>query len=81
MLVDNNWFEMLKLDNVELVSGNISRIDDYSLMDKENTEHKADVIVTATGFNASKMLWPMEIIGKDGKLITEYWDMIILELI
>ena len=23
MLVDNNWFEMLKLDNVELVSGNI----------------------------------------------------------
>ena len=74
MLVDNNWFEMLKLDNVELVSGNISRIDNYSLIDKENTEHKADVIVTATGFNASKMLWPMEIIGKDGKLITEYWE-------
>ena len=30
--------------------------------------------MTATGFNASKMLWPMEIIGKDGKLITEYWE-------
>ena len=43
MLVDNNWFEMLKLDNVEQVSGNISRIDNYSLMDMKNTEHKADV--------------------------------------
>ena len=74
MLVDNNWFEMLKQDNVELNAGNISHINEYSLIDANNVNYNSDVIVTATGFNASKMLWPMEVIGKDNKSILEYWQ-------
>ena len=74
MLVDNNWFDMLKQDNVELITGNISHINEYSLIDANNVNHNSDVIVTATGFNASKMLWPMEVIGKDKKSILEYWQ-------
>ena len=73
MLMDNHWFKMLKEKNVELITGNISNITKDSVIDKNNEIHKTDVIVTATGFNASKMLWPMDIIGKDKVKLSEYW--------
>ena len=73
MLMDNNWFKMLKRKNVELISGSINSITENSIIDKNNNHYKTDVIVTATGFNASKMLWPMDIIGKNQINLSNYW--------
>lgn len=35
--------------------------------------HEADVVVLATGLNASRMLWPMDIRGRTGKTLREQW--------
>jgi len=36
-------------------------------------EHPVDVIVYATGFHANRYLWPMEITGRDGAVLSEQW--------
>jgi 4-hydroxyacetophenone monooxygenase len=35
--------------------------------------HEVDVIIMATGFQASKLLWPMDIRGRDGMTIRSVW--------
>jgi hypothetical protein len=40
---------------------------------EDGTTHEADVIIMATGFHASKMLWPMEITGRGGRTIRGVW--------
>jgi 4-hydroxyacetophenone monooxygenase len=73
MLRDNHWYRMLKRPNVELVTESIDHIDEDSIVTVDGTVHKVDVIIMATGFQASKMLWPMEIQGRGGRTIRDAW--------
>jgi 4-hydroxyacetophenone monooxygenase len=73
MVVDNDWFKTLRRDDVELVAEAVSRATETGLVGAGGTERAADVIVLATGFQASRMLWPLEIIGRDGVSIHEAW--------
>lgn len=73
MLRDNHWYRMLKQPNVELVTDAIDHIDEDSIVLKDGSAHKVDVIIMATGFQASKMLWPMEIAGRGGRTIRDAW--------
>lgn len=73
LLRDNNWFKMLKRDNVDLVVNPISHISKTGVVTTDGVEYPADVLVFATGFNASKLLWPMEIRGRDGVSIRDVW--------
>jgi 4-hydroxyacetophenone monooxygenase len=73
MLRDNYWYRMLKRPNVELVTGSISYITEDSIVMEDGTVHQVDVIIMATGFQASKMLWPMDIRGRNGRTIRGIW--------
>ncbi|NPT42835.1 NAD(P)-binding protein [Paraburkholderia sp. 1N] len=73
LLRDNNWFKMLKRPNVDLVTDPISHITESGVVTKNGSEYKADVLVLATGFHASKLLWPMEIRGLGGTSIRDVW--------
>jgi 4-hydroxyacetophenone monooxygenase len=73
MLRDNYWYRMLKRPNVTLMTGSISHITEDAIVMDDGTNHQVDVIIMATGFQASKMLWPMEITGRDGRTIREAW--------
>ncbi|MCX4174538.1 MULTISPECIES: flavin-containing monooxygenase [Paraburkholderia] len=73
LLRDNNWFKMLKRPNVDLVTDPISHITESGVVTKDGSEYKADVLVLATGFHASKLLWPMEIRGLGGTSIRDVW--------
>ncbi len=73
ILIDNNWFEMLKRDNVDLETGRIARIVPDGI-ETESGEHIAlDAIIYATGFQASKVLAPMTITGVGGKDLHQFW--------
>ncbi|MGA2304933.1 MAG: NAD(P)/FAD-dependent oxidoreductase, partial [Acidimicrobiales bacterium] len=41
---------------------------------QDGTLYDVDVIVTATGFEVIKYLWPTEYIGKDGVSIHDFWS-------
>jgi 4-hydroxyacetophenone monooxygenase len=73
MLRDNHWYRMLKRPNVELVTGSISHVTADAIVMEDGTVHPADVIIMATGFQASKMLWPMDIRGRGGRTIRGIW--------
>jgi 4-hydroxyacetophenone monooxygenase len=73
LLRDNHWFKMLKRPNVELVTEPISRMTEKGVVTNDGKLHEVDAIVMATGFHASKLLWPMEITGRGGQTIRNLW--------
>ncbi len=73
LLRDNHWFATLKRPNVELETDAIARVTADGILTRTGKLHEVDAIVMATGFHASKLLWPMEIIGRGGRSIRELW--------
>jgi 4-hydroxyacetophenone monooxygenase len=73
ILIDNNWFEALLRDDVELETGAIAAADADGLVMADGTHHDLDVIVMATGFSARKMLYPMDVRGRSGRSLRELW--------
>ncbi|MDF3072362.1 MAG: hapE 3 [Alphaproteobacteria bacterium] len=73
ILIDNHWYKMLTRDNVELVTDHIDHVEADGVVTKDGNKHPADVIVLATGFQAGRMLWPMEIKGKSGRSLRDVW--------
>jgi 4-hydroxyacetophenone monooxygenase len=73
MLRDNHWFKMLKKPHVELVTDSIARVTADGIVTSTGAVHEVDVIIMATGFQAAKLLWPMDIRGRDGVTIRSLW--------
>jgi len=72
-LLDNNWFEMLARDNVDLVTDPVAKVTPHAVQTRNGSDYPADVIVFATGFQASRMLFPMEVRGSSGRSLRELW--------
>lgn len=74
IVLDNgSWLSTLKRDNVRLVTDHIDRIDVDAVVTEAGGRHEVDVIVYATGFEASNFLTPMKVVGRDGREIHEIW--------
>jgi 4-hydroxyacetophenone monooxygenase len=73
MLRDNGWYRMLRRPNVELIDAEVTRVTSDAIVDGEGRTHQVDVIVLATGFQASRMLWPMKVTGRAGRTLHEVW--------
>lgn len=73
-LQDNgSWLSTLKRDNVELVRTPIERITPSGVITADGITHDADIIVYATGFRATEVLFPIRITGRDGAELHEVW--------
>ncbi len=74
MLQDNgHYLRALTRPNVTVVDDDIAEIVEDGIIDATGTHHKLDAIVYATGFHANKFLWPMRIVGRGGKVLSEVW--------
>lgn len=73
ILIDNDWYKMLRRDNVDLITEDISHIDRTGIVTNDGRHWAADAIVYATGFHAEKMLWPMEIVGRESIDLRQLW--------
>lgn len=73
-LQDNgSWLTTLKRDNVDLVRTPIDRIAPTGVVTADGQTYDADIIVYATGFRATEVLFPMTITGRDGVDLHEVW--------
>jgi 4-hydroxyacetophenone monooxygenase len=73
MLQDNgSWLKALKRDNVELVTEGVTELDETGVVGRDR-HYDVDVIVYATGFYATKFLWPMDLVGREGRRLDEMW--------
>lgn len=73
MLLDNGWFRTLTRDNVALVTEDIAQVTETGVELSNGTHHELDALVLATGFQATRFLWPMTITGAHGKTLQAAW--------
>ena len=73
-LQDNgSWLQTLQRDNVELVRTPIQRITPRGVVTSDGVTHDVDVIVYATGFRHTDVLWPLKMTGRNGIDLHEMW--------
>jgi 4-hydroxyacetophenone monooxygenase len=73
-LQDNgSWLQTLQRDNVELVRTPITRITPGGVVTEDGATYDADVIVYATGFRHTDVLWPLQVTGRNGIDLHEMW--------
>jgi len=75
LLVDNGlWSQTMRRENVDLVTTPIEEIRAEGVVTNDGHLHAADVIIYGTGFQASKFIWPMRIVGRNGLEIQDAWQ-------
>ena len=73
-LQDNGaWLGALTRANVDLVRTGIDHVEPDAVVTVDGERHPADVLVYATGFQATQVLAPMAIVGRDGVDLRELW--------
>jgi 4-hydroxyacetophenone monooxygenase len=73
VLADAGWYRMLRRPNVTLNAKGIERIEPDAVVLRDGSRIEADVLIFATGFQAGKMLWPMNVVGRGGVTIRDIW--------
>jgi len=74
IVIDNEWYETILRDNVSLNDSGIREITENSIIDKEGIEHKIDMIILSSGFDASRYLLPAQYSGIDGVRLEDLWE-------
>jgi 4-hydroxyacetophenone monooxygenase len=74
MILDNDWYKTIRRDDVTLVDEAVTRFDETGLITDSGDHHDVDIVALATGFHATRFLWPLEVIGRDGTTIREAWN-------
>ncbi|MDF2444326.1 MAG: 4-hydroxyacetophenone monooxygenase, partial [Subtercola sp.] len=73
ILLDNGWYSTLKRDNVTLLTEGVTSVDATGLTGSSGDHVDLDVIIWATGFNASYFLDSLEVRGEHGVHLREVW--------
>jgi 4-hydroxyacetophenone monooxygenase len=71
---DGAWAEMLHRDNVTLTTTGIEKIVPEGVVTVDGELHEFDVLLYGTGFQPSKFLTPMKVVGRGGVELHERWD-------
>jgi 4-hydroxyacetophenone monooxygenase len=74
MLLDNRWFRTVARDDVRLETGRIREVTTDRVTMESGEQHRLDVIILATGFDAVHFLASLDIRGRSGRTIAETWD-------
>lgn len=74
MLRDNGvWAAALCSEHTTVVTAGIDRFSERGIVDKDGVEHEVDIVVFATGFKPSDYLDEVEVIGRGGLEIHDFW--------
>nr|WP_207550534.1 NAD(P)/FAD-dependent oxidoreductase [Mycobacterium mantenii] len=73
VLLGDDYYRALQKDHVDLVTEPIARVTATSLATASGGSVDADAIVCATGFQTSRYLAGIEIIGRGGESLHEHW--------
>ncbi len=72
ILISSDYYEALQRPSVSVIDEPIERIVEEGVVTATGT-HSVDHIVFATGFESTRFLAPIEIVGRDGRSLTEVW--------
>lgn len=70
---DGTWFRTLKRANVHLITEPIARLTETGVVTAADRRYPVDVVIYATGFRTTEMLWPMTVTGRGGARLQDTW--------
>ncbi|BBY39761.1 monooxygenase [Mycobacterium mantenii] len=73
VLLGDDYYRALQKDHVDLVTEPIARVTETSIATLGGESVDADAIVCATGFQTSRYLAGIEVIGRGGESLHEHW--------
>jgi 4-hydroxyacetophenone monooxygenase len=73
MLLDNGWYKALRKPNVELIAESVISIDETGLMTESGVRREVDIIVLCTGFQTTRYLGPIDVVGRNGAELHDVW--------
>lgn len=73
VLLGDDYYRALQRDNVELVTDPIARVTETSVVTTAGEAVDVDVIVLATGFETSRYLAGIDVIGAGGRRLHDHW--------
>jgi 4-hydroxyacetophenone monooxygenase len=74
ILLDNGWYKTLCEPNVTLVDEAVVEVTPRGVVSQGGQEYDADVLVWATGFDSSRFVSSLEVLGRSGQSLREAWD-------
>ncbi len=73
IVMDTGYLDTLKRPNVTLETDPIDHLTETGIVTRSGREYPVDVIALATGFNVSKMLGSLRVLGRDGRDLGAEW--------
>ena len=70
---DSNFYPTLMRDNVELVPHAVTEVTPHGIIDDTGVERDIDVLVMCTGFTPATFLATMDVVGRDGVSLHDFW--------
>jgi cation diffusion facilitator CzcD-associated flavoprotein CzcO len=74
LIFASTFYPALKRENVELIPRAVTRVTETGVIDVDGVEHPVDVLVLATGFQPTNYLAHLRVVGRDGRLLHDYWS-------
>jgi cation diffusion facilitator CzcD-associated flavoprotein CzcO len=71
---DSEYYPALLRENVELIPHAVTKVSDGAIIDDTGYSREIDVLIMCTGFQPANFLSTVEIVGRDGQTIHEFWD-------
>jgi cation diffusion facilitator CzcD-associated flavoprotein CzcO len=73
VMLTDDWYPALTKPNVDLVTERIAAVTPTGIRLADGSERPADVMVLATGFASHGFTAPMEVLGADGRSLSDEW--------
>ena len=73
-LLSNVYYPTFNRDNVSLVDIGIRRIEAQGIVTDDDVLHPADTLILATGFETTRFLASLEVVGAQGQTLTAAWE-------
>jgi len=73
VVISSDWYPTLQRDDVTLETTDIDRFTPSGVVLADGRQIDLDVVVYGTGFRANKPLGTMDVIGRDGTSLAQYW--------
>lgn len=74
MLLDNGWYKTLLKPHVTLVDSAAERVEGRKIIAGSGEAHEAEVLIVASGYDISRFLLPINVIGRGGVSVREAWN-------
>jgi cation diffusion facilitator CzcD-associated flavoprotein CzcO len=73
-ILSNAYYPALTRQNVEVVAGEIERVEGRELVTRDGTRRELDTIITAIGYRYNRSLLVDRLIGMGGRTLGEVWN-------